>query len=186
MCTGLKMLPGLFFNEIMHDLHFVTYARPGFVAELHCQTENCYLKSDVYLFCTYTVVSTSSIYSLLNKDSSMYDCDVRVTRVDKNNSSHTETHNACGLPITRNHVIMVLHFQVHFLWYFMVPGWCFMVFKVPGRFLWFQGSRLVAHGSKLVVMVFHSFSSVFHGSRTVFIVFSSYRLLFLGFQVGFL
>ena len=123
MCTGLKMLPGLFFNEIMHDLHFVTYARPGFVAELHCQTENCYLKSDLYLFCTYTVVSTSSIYSLLNKYPSMYDCDVRVTRVDKNNSSHTETHNACGLPITRNHVIMVLHFQVRFYGFFMVPGW---------------------------------------------------------------
>ena len=62
----------------------------------------------------------------------MYDCDVRVTRVDKNNSSHTETHNACGLPITRNHVIMVLHFQVRFYGFFMVPGWCFMVFKVPG------------------------------------------------------
>ena len=133
MRTGLKMLPGLFFNEIMHDLHFVTYARPGFVAELHCQIENCYLKSDFYLFCTYTVVSTSSIYSLLNKESSMYDCDVRVTRVDKNNSSHTETHNACGLPITRNHVIMVLHFQVRY----------YVFFGSRLVFYGFQGSRLI-------------------------------------------
>ena len=47
--------------------------------------------------------------------------------------------------------MVFLWFQVGVLWFsrFQVNS-----FLVPGRFLWFQGSRLVAHGSKLVVMVF--------------------------------
>ena len=56
-----------------------------------------------------------------------------------------ETHNVCGQPITRNHFIMVLQFQVSFYgfsWFQVGVLWFswFQVnsFLVPGRFLWFS------------------------------------------------
>ena len=104
-----------------------------------------------------------------------------------------KTHNVCGQPITRNHFIMVLQFQVSFYgfsWFQVGVLWFswFQVnsFLVPGRFLWF--SRLQVACSWFLVGCygfswFHFgvswFQVGFHGFKQFQIVFFSW------FQVGF-
>ena len=83
-----------------------------------------------------------------------------------------------------------------FLWFFIVPGWFFMVldgffwlfkvgwfFKVPCWLLFqvgfygFQGSRFVFHGYKWDFMVFQGFRLVFRGFRWVLRVNHGSRLV---------